>query len=206
MFQIVIEKTKEKGNLSRLFTDEDRKPKKDISTENSQSTISFEFGDVKEILEELAIAKTFHHQISELTENIQEVTEFELRNNQQSQLKPELEKKVPKEEDINSKLDSMSPSQLISQENGKRETFEVEKNHKLSVKATLSEESKIEASCASDKPTRNDKSTKSKNNARTEQKANAKEVRTSHLKGQTSNHGNAITEGNLLKLTFTILL
>ena len=197
-------KEKGKGNLSRLFTDEDRKPKKDISTENSPSTI--EFGDVKEILEELAIAKTFHHQISEPTENIQEVTEFELRNNQQSQLKPELEKKVPKEEDFNSELDSRSISQLISQENGKRETFEVENNHKLSVKATLSEESKIEALFSSGKPTRNEKSTKSNNNARTEQKGNAKEVKTSHLKGQMSNHGNAIAEGTLPKLTFTIFL
>ena len=37
--------------LSSLFTDKDKNLIKDISTDDSQSTISFEFGDVKEILD-----------------------------------------------------------------------------------------------------------------------------------------------------------
>merc|ERR1739838_275950 len=88
--------------LLTAVTNEDKNLKKDISTDNSQLTISFEFGDVKEILED--------------RENIQKVTEIELRNNQQSLLKPELEIKVPIEEDVNSEFDSKSLCVLISQE------------------------------------------------------------------------------------------
>ena len=192
--------------LSSLFTDKDKNLIKDISTDDSQSTISFEFGDVKEILEELAIAKTFHDQIFEDTENVQKVMEIELRNNQQGQLKPELEIKVPIEEDVNSEFDSKSQSVLISHENKKIKTFESENNYKLSVTATLSEKNTNEALCPSDRSPINEKSTKCKNNAKKEQKANAKQIKSSHLKSQMSNYGHAITEGTLIKFTFTIRL
>lgn len=188
--------------LLTAVTNEDKNLKKDISTDNSQLTISFEFGDVKEILEELAIAKTFHDQIFEDRENIQKVTEIELRNNQQSQLKPELEIKIPIEEDVNSEFDSKSLCVLISQE--KKTPFESENNYKMSVTATLSEESKIEALCPSDKSLINEKSTKCKNNAKNKLKANAKEVKSSHLRSKMSNSGHAITEGTLIKFTFVI--
>ena len=151
-----------------LFTDEDKKVKIDHS-----SPTSFEFGDVKEILEELAIAKSIHKK------DCEEGPQIELENFQKHQPDvSELEKKVPK--DLNSEKDSESQSLLNSTEEEITKPDESENNNTL---AALSDEDKLEALCPLDKI---ETSPKCKNNAKKVHKTNSKENRPSHFKSQTT--------------------
>ena len=162
-----------------MFTDEDNKKtetKKDIDI--SSQEISLEFGDVKEILEELAMAKSY-----ELTENAQEERKIELKNVQLKQSNPDLKTIVPKEDTSPVKE---SKSQCLAKE--KKETLVSEPKYKLSVTANLSE-NKPEASCALDKKTRTFKPSKCKNSMKIEQKE-----KSSHQKSRISNHDNDIQE------------
>lgn len=134
--------------------------------------VSLEFGDVKEILEELAMARS-----CEETGNIQEERQSDNKNVPQNQSNPDIKLIVPTED---ASPEKESKSQCLAEE--KRETFVSEPKYKLSVTANLSEENKLEASCASDKKIRTVKPTKGKNNAKNEQNANSTENKSSHQK------------------------
>ena len=176
---------KKKFNFFYFVTDEEnKKAETKIDIDISSPEVSLEFGDVKEILEELAMAKS-----CEVTENVQEERKIELRNVQPNQSNPDLKTIVPKE-DVSPVKESKSQS--LAEE--KKETLVFEPKYKLSVTANLSEKNKLEASCAFDKKTRTEKPSKCKNNMKNEQKENLSKNKSSHQKSRISKHDNEIHE------------
>ena len=160
------------GNFNFITDEDDKKNETENGLDISSPEVSLEFGDVKEILEELAMAKP-----CEETVNFHDEGKIDIKDVPQNESNPDLKMIVPIKD---ASPENESKSKFLTEE--KKESSVSEPKYKLSVTAVLSEEKKLEGSCPLDTKTITKKSTKCKNNAKLQQKANTSENKSSYQK------------------------